>query len=79
MDRQARVLITETISGKTYTIIVQNLGQDQTSFQITGSKAKEYMQECIEFYNTCKYVYWNETNDLYKKYQSVEKRRVQTI
>lgn len=79
LDRQARVLITETISGKTNAIIVQNLGQDQTSFQITGSKAKEYMQECIEFYNTCEYVYWNEINDLYKKYQSVEKRRMQII
>lgn len=79
LDRQARVLITETVSGKTTAIIVQNLGQDQTSFQITGSKAKEYLQECIEFYNSCEYVYWNEIDDLYRKYQSVENRRVRTL
>lgn len=38
-----------------------------------------YLKECIEFYNSCEYVYWNEIVDLYSKYQNVEKRRVQTI
>ena len=79
LDRQARVLITETISGKINAIIVQNLGKDQTSFQITGPKAKEYLQECIEFYNSCEYVYWNDIDDLFKKYQNMEKRRIQAI
>lgn len=79
LDRQARVLITETLSGKTTAIIVQNLGKDQTSFQITGPNAKMYLKECIEFYNSCEYVYWNEISDLYSKYQNIEKRRVQTL
>lgn len=77
LDRQARVLITETYSGKTNAIIVQNLGPDQTSFQITGPKANEYLKECIEFYNSCEYVHWNEINTLYKKYQTIENKRRQ--
>ncbi len=75
LDRQARVLITETKSGKITAIIVQNLGKEQTSFQITGSNAKMYLKECIEFYNSCEYVYWNEIIDLYGKYKEVEKQR----
>lgn len=75
LDRQARVIITETISGKVTAIIVQNLGDDQTSFQIIGPNAKKYLDECIEFYNSCEYVYWSEINDLYRKYKEIEKKR----
>ena len=72
LDRQARVLIAETVSGKVNAVIVQNLGADQTSFHITGPIAKEYLSTCIEFYRGCELVSWNEIVNLYRKYQSVE-------
>ena len=49
--------------------------KNQTSFQITGCNAKMYLKECIEFYNSCEYVYWNEIIELYEKYKEVEKLR----
>ena len=75
LDRQARVLITETFSGQVNAVIVQNLGDNQTSFQITGSKAKEYLLTCREFYRKCELVYWKEIKDLYREYQEIEKLR----
>lgn len=75
LDRQARILITESVSGTVNAVLVQNLGNDQTSFQIVGNKAKEYLLNCIEFYQKCEYVSWNEIVDLYNEYKNIELAR----
>lgn len=75
LDRQARVLITQTFDGIVNAVIVQNLGDDQTSFQITGPKANDYLLSCIGFYFSCDCVQWKEIDELYKKYKEVEKGR----
>lgn len=75
LDRQARVLITETVSGNVNAVIVQNLGDDHTSFQITGPIARKYLSTCIEFYRSCELVNWKEIVQLYEKYQDVESQR----
>jgi hypothetical protein len=75
LDRQARVLITEDINGLVKAIIVQNLGSDQTCFLIQGLKAKEYLKSCIDYYNTCELIEWREIEELYKKYETIQKNR----
>ena len=68
LDRQARVLITEDYNGITKAIIVQNLGTDQTCFLIQGPKAKDYLETCIDYYNTCALLKWVELENLYKRH-----------
>lgn len=77
LDRQARVLITERQDGMVKAVIVQNLGDNQTCFLIEGEKAKDYLDSCIEFYNSCEYVEWRELKKLYEEYKEVEKSREQ--
>jgi len=69
LDRQSRVLITEDIENNVKAVIVQNLGTDQTCFVIQGTQAKEYLKLCIDYYNQCELVKWNEILDLYNKYK----------
>ena len=73
LDRQARVLICETKGGEVNAVVVQNLGERQTAFQITGRKAYEYLQTCIDFYNQCDYVMWKDVETLYEKYKKLNK------
>lgn len=75
LDRQSRVLITESMNGVVRAVIVQNLGPDQTCFLIEGNKAKEYLEVCIEFYNTCELVEWKELKALYEEYKKIEKQK----
>lgn len=75
LDRQARVLIVKTRRGVVRVVAVQNLGDNQTCFEIRGPKAAEYLKACIDFYNRCEYVEWKDIINLYKKYREVEQRR----
>ena len=74
-DRQARIFIVEYSNGDTSAVVVQNIGSKQTCFLIEGEKAKEYLQECISFYNTCELVAWQEIKELFKSYQRIEGSR----
>lgn len=75
LDRQARVLIVKTRCGVVRVVAVQNLGDNQTCFEIKGPKAAKYLEACIDFYNQCEYVEWKDIMNLYKKYKEVEQRR----
>ena len=75
LDRQSRVLVTEDIEGNVRAVLVQNLGADQTSFMIEGPKAKDYLDVCVDFYNTCELVDWGEITALYRKYTEIENSR----
>jgi hypothetical protein len=75
LDRQARILITEDYAGRVKTVIVQNLGDNQTCFLMQGPKAKDYLDTCVDFYNTCELVEWTEIDALYKKYEKIEENR----
>ncbi len=75
LDRQSRVLATEDIYGNVRAVLVQNLGIDQTSFMIEGPKARDYLDVCVDFYNTCELVDWNELVALYETYESIERER----
>jgi len=69
LDRQSRVLITEEMDDNVKAVIVQNLGTDQTCFVIQGTQAKEYLKLCIDYYNDCELVKWDEILSLYNKYK----------
>ena len=75
LDRQSRVLITESYDGIVKAVIVQNLGDNQTCFLIEGNKARDYLDACIEFYNSCEYVEWRELIGLYEEYKVIEQSR----
>ena len=75
LDRQSRVLITEDYDDIVRAVIVQNLGDNQTCFLIEGNKAKDYLNACIEFYNSCEYVEWKELKELYEEYKKIEELR----
>ena len=77
-DRQARVCITETRAGVVNAVIVQNLGDDQTTFQIMGPKAKAYLNACIDFYRNCQFVEWKEIKELYEKYDRRQKEKMES-
>ena len=68
LDRQSRVLITEDIEGTVKAVIVQNLGTDQTCFLIQGPKAKEYLNACIDYYDACDLVKWDEIVKLHSDF-----------
>lgn len=72
LDRQARVLIVEYINGNTSAVIVQNIGDNQTCFLLEGSKAKEYLDVCVDYYNSCELVEWSEITNLYEEYRKIE-------
>lgn len=75
LDRQARILITEDKKGHVRAVAVQNLGNDQTCFLLHGPKARDYLNACVDFYNACELVEWNEIDSLYKKYEAIELAR----
>lgn len=75
LDRQARVLIVKTRRGVVRVIIVQNLGDDQTCFEIRGPKAAEYLDACVSFYAQCDLVAWKDIINLYEQYKKIEKAR----
>lgn len=72
LDRQARVLIVEYEGGNTSAVIVQNIGDNQTCFLLEGSKAKEYLDVCVDYYNSCELVEWSEITNLYEEYKKIE-------
>lgn len=76
LDRQARVLITEDTEDQVKAIIVQNLGEEQTCFLIQGTKAKEYLEACINYCKDLEKVEWQEIEKLYKNYERIQKNRL---
>lgn len=72
LDRQARVLVVEYFDGNTSAVIVQNIGDNQTCFLLEGLKAKEYLDVCVDYYNSCELVEWSEITNLYEEYKKIE-------
>lgn len=75
LDRQARVLVVQYIDGNTSAVIVQNVGDNQTCFLLEGSKAKDYYDVCVEYYESCEFVEWSEITNLYEEYKKIEIRK----
>lgn len=65
----------EYFDGKTSAVIVQNVGDNQTCFLLEGSKAKEYFDVCVEYYEECELVEWSEITNLYDEYKKIEIRK----
>lgn len=36
------------------------------------SKAKEYLDVCVDYYNSCELVEWTEKTNLYEEYKKIE-------
>jgi len=75
LDRQARVLTIEYEDGMVKTLIVQNLGDNMTSFLLEGYNMTGYLESCKQYYNDLEYVLWSEIKSLYEKYLEINKRR----
>lgn len=73
LDRQARVMSIEYEDGQVETVIVQNLGADQTCFHIRGELMKEYFNKCIDYYISCVPVKWKQIQSLYDEYADIDK------
>ena len=73
LDRQARVMSIEYEDEQVETVIVQNLGSDQTCFHIRGNLMKEYFNKCIGYYTTCIPVKWKQIEELYNEYIEIDK------
>lgn len=76
LDRQARIMSIEYEDGQVETVIVQNLGADQTCFVIRGDYMKEYFRKCKEYYSTCEPLMWSEVETLYEEYTNIEKSKM---
>lgn len=75
LDRQARIMSVEYDDGQVETVIVQNLGTDQTCFLIRGNYMKEYFTKCKNYYAECAPVTWKQIEDLYVQYEEIEKSK----
>lgn len=73
LDRQARIMSIEYEDNQVETVIVQNLGSDQTCFHIRGDLMKDYLNKCIDYYASCRPVKWREIERLYKEYIELDK------
>jgi hypothetical protein len=59
-DRQARTLIAEFEDGVVEGVVVVDLGGTQTAFLMSGPEMKEWLEECLNYWYTCDYLYWTE-------------------
>lgn len=73
LDRQARVMSIEYEDGQVETVIVQNLGSDQTCFRIRGDLMKDFFNNCIGYYTSCMPVKWKQIEALYNEYEEITK------
>lgn len=76
LDRQARIMSIEYEDNQVETVIVQNLGSDQTCFLIRGDYMKEYFRKCIEYYATCDALKWSEVQLLCDEYIKIEQSKL---
>lgn len=67
-DQHTRMIITETTDGVVKAGILQSLGTNPACFMLQGSKAREYLTACIDYYGTCDFLKWQEIVDLYNDY-----------
>lgn len=75
LDRQARIMSVEYEDGQVETVIVQNLGTDQTCFLIRGNYMKDYFTKCKNYYAECTPVTWKQIEELYHQYEDIEKNK----
>lgn len=73
LDRQARVISIEYEDGQVETVIVQNLGSEQTCFHIRGNMMKDYFKKCVDYYASCVPLRWSQIEQLYKEYTEIDK------
>ncbi len=73
LDRQARIMSIEYEDNQVETVIVQNLGSDQTCFHIRGELMKDYLNKCIDYYASCMPVKWKQIERLYSEYIALDK------
>lgn len=73
LDRQARIMSIEYEDGQVETVIVQNLGSDQTCFHIRGNLMKDYFNKCVDYYISCIPVKWKQIETLYNEYKEIDK------
>lgn len=73
LDRQARIMSIEYDDGQVETVIVQNLGSDQTCFHIRGDLMKDFFNKCVDYYTSCAPVKWRQIEKLYEKYIEIDK------
>lgn len=57
-DRQARTFVVELTDGTTEGVIVVDLGGMQSCFRMRGSKMRDFLRSCIDFYDRCHYLKW---------------------
>lgn len=75
LDRQARIMSIEYEDGQVETVIVQNLGNNQTCFLIRGDYMKEYFRKCVDYYLECHPLKWTDIEKLYNEYEEIEKNK----
>lgn len=73
LDRQARIMSVVYEDNQVETVIVQNLGSDQTCFHIRGDLMKDFFKQCKDYYLSCNPVKWNHIVDLYSEYVKLDK------
>lgn len=73
LDRQARIISIEYEDNQVETVIVQNLGSDQTCFHIRGNLMKDFFKKCVDYYLSCDPVKWKQIEQLYNEYVELDK------
>jgi hypothetical protein len=75
LDRQARVLVVQYEDNVVKTVMVQNLGSDQTCFLLEGNEMGKYLRSCIDYFHVVDYLLWSEIEKIYELYEEINNKK----